>query len=84
MQPQIRQQLPQAHQTDQVLLISRSQMITIATTFNIRVTMSTIHRWANEPDFPMVMGQDGRTLLYAKEPFVTFLKKRLKKLQEDR
>lgn len=84
MQPQFRQEIRQIQQPNQEPLISRTEMIAIAKTFNIKVTMSTIHRWANEPDFPFVMGQDGRTLLYVKNEFIVFLKKRLKKLQEDR
>ena len=47
------------------VLINRSQMLRIAREYNIFVSKSTIHQWANEPDFPLVVGQDGRCLLYS-------------------
>lgn len=80
MQPQIRQ--IQAERTESEPLISRNQMIALAKAFNIRVTMSTIHRWANEVGFPLVKGINGRILLYSKDEFEGFLKAKLKKIQE--
>lgn len=64
------------------VLINRTQMLRIAKEYKIFVSKSTIHRWANEPDFPLVTGQDGRNLLYSKCDFVTFLKSRLRRIQE--
>ena len=66
------------------VMINRTQMLTIARKYNIFVSKSTIHRWANERDFPYAVGQDGRNLLYTKEEFVIFLKRRLRKIQEER
>lgn len=64
-------------------LINRSQMLLIAKEYRIFVSKSTIHRWANEPDFPYPVGQDGRHLLYSSESYVAFLKRRLRRIQED-
>jgi len=66
------------------VLINRSQMLKIAREYRIFISKSTIHRWANEPDFPQAIGQDGRNLLYAKIEFIAFLKKRLRSIQEER
>ena len=74
----------QIKQIEQDALINRSQMLAIARQFNLFVTKSTIHRWANEPDFPYVVGQDGRSLLYSRAELVAFLKRRLRKIQEER
>ncbi len=59
-------------------------MLSIAKSLNILIAKSTIHRWANEPDFPLVAGLDGRMLLYSKIDCVMFLKRRLKRIQEER
>ena len=66
------------------VLINRSQMLKIAREYRIFISKSTIHRWANEPDFPLAIGKDGRNLLYAKGEFIALLKKRLRRIQEDR
>ena len=68
---------------DKEALINRTQMLKVAREYKLFVSKSTIHRWANEPDFPYPIGQDGRNLLYTKEEFVTFLKKRLRRIQDD-
>ncbi len=62
-------------------LINRSQMVGIAREHNLFVSKSTIHRWANEPDFPLPMGQNGRYLLYSHREFVSYLARRLKRIQ---
>jgi len=59
-------------------------MLAIARYYNLFVTKSTIHRWANEPGFPYAVGQDGRNLLYSRGEFVSFLKQKLRRIQEDR
>jgi len=59
-------------------------MIAYARTLNINVSMSTMHRWANEADFPLVKGLDGRNLLYSKGDFEAFLRMKLKRIQEER
>ena len=66
------------------VLINRIQMLNIAREYKIYVSKSTIHRWANEPDFPCAVGQDGRNLLYHENEFIKFLKRRLRRIQEDR
>jgi len=80
----MQQQIKQIKQVDQDALINRSQMVIIARDYNLIVTKSTIHRWANEPDFPYVVGQDGRNLLYERGEFLRFLKRRLQRIQEER
>ncbi len=65
-------------------LINRSQMVIIARDYNLFVSKSTIHRWANEPEFPYAVGQDGRNLLYERGEFLRFLKRRLRRIQEER
>ena len=65
-------------------LVSRNQMVAIAKEYNLFVTLSTVHRWANEPDFPLVAGQRGRTFLYHRFEFISFLKKHLRRMQEER
>ena len=84
MQKLVKHEIRQIQQIVQEPLISRTEMIAIAKTFNIKVTMSTMHRWANETDFPLVKGLDGRILLYSKEEFESFLKRKLKRIQEMR
>jgi len=64
------------------VLINRTQMLEIAREFKIFVSRSTIHRWANEPDFPYVIGQRGRNLLYSRFEFITFLKRKLRRIQD--
>ena len=65
------------------VLINRTQMLEIAQGYRIFVSKSTIHRWANEPDFPYPVGQNGRYLLYQQSEFVSFLKCRLKRIQDE-
>jgi len=65
------------------VFINRSQMILIAREFAIFVSRGTIHRWANEPDFPYPVGQNGRNILYSREEFLSFIKKRVTKIQND-
>lgn len=69
--------------TEQDALVNRTQMVKIACDHNLFVTKSTIHRWANEPGFPYPVGQNGRYLLYSQSKFITFLKQRLRKIQEE-
>jgi len=64
------------------VLINRTQMIKIAWQHNIRISRSTIHRWANTPDFPTVVGIDGQALLYSRRQFLDFIQHRLRKIQE--
>ena len=64
-------------------LINRTQMLGIAREYRIFVSKSTIHRWANEPDFPLVVGKDGLKLLYELSQFVRYLKRILRKIEED-
>ncbi len=63
-------------------LINRTQMLLIAQSYNIFVSKSTIHRWANEPDFPRAVGKNGKYLLYRKPEFVAFLKLKLNGIEE--
>lgn len=65
------------------VLINRSQMLKIARYYKIFVSKSTIHRWANEPDFPYPVGQNGRFLLYSSVEYDNFLNRKLKRIQED-
>ena len=65
------------------VLINRSQMLQIAREYKIFVTKSTIHRWANEPGFPTVIGKNGRFLLYSDQSFISFLLKRIQNMKED-
>ncbi len=84
MQQQIDPRLRgETKQIDQDALINRSQMVAIARSYNLFVSRSTIHRWANEPDFPYPVGQSGQNLLYSGRDFVAYLMRRLKKLQLD-
>ena len=64
-------------------LITRSQMLQIARQYRIFISKSTIHRWANESEFPYPMGQSGRNLLYLRSDFEVFLKRRLLRLQDE-
>ena len=66
---------------DKDVLINRTQMVHIAIEYNIFVSLGTIHRWANEPDFPLAIGKKGKFLLYKRQEFETFLKKRFEKIQ---
>ena len=68
---------------EQNALINRNQMLKIAREYNIIVSIGTIHRWANEPDFPYPVGQNGRNILYLREEFLSFIKKRVTKIQID-
>ena len=65
-------------------LINRKQMLEIAQQYNIFVSIGTIHRWANEPDFPLVVGKKGKYLLYSQKDFTKFLNQRLRQIQEER
>lgn len=69
--------------TEKDVLINRSQMVRIAREHNLFISKSTVHRWANEPGFPYPVGQNGRYLLYHQSEFITFLKRRLRKIQEE-
>lgn len=69
-------------QTEPDRLINRTQMISIAWQHNLRISRSTIHRWANQPDFPLLAGIDGKTLLYRQSEIVAYLRKKLRKIQE--
>ena len=64
-------------------LINRSQMLAITREHNLFITKSTIHRWANEPGFPLAVGQDGLKLLYERSQFLGYLKRRLRRIEED-
>ena len=64
------------------VLINRSQMLAIAREYRLFVSNSTIHRWANSPSFPRVVGKNGKYLLYRKPEFVAFLKWRLREIEE--
>jgi hypothetical protein len=64
------------------VLINRTQMLEIAKKHNIIVSQGTIHRWANEPDFPQLVGKEGKYLLYFQRDFVRFLNRRLRNIQE--
>ena len=64
-------------------LITRKQMLEIAQGYRIFVSKSTIHRWANEPDFPYPVGQNGRYLLYSSVEYNDFLKRKVKRIQEE-
>ena len=66
---------------EQDALINRSQMVQIAREYNIFISQGTIHRWANEPDFPLPLGKDGKFLLYSRREYETFLAGRLNKIQ---
>ena len=62
-------------------LISRHQMVEIASEYNLFVSMGTMHRWANEPDFPLPRGKNGKSLLYLRQEYEAFLKNRIKRIQ---
>lgn len=70
-----------AFTTEQDVLINRSQMIQIAQKQNLFITKSTIHRWANKPEFPLPVGQNGRSILYSRKDFTAFLASHLKQIQ---
>ena len=65
------------------VLINRTEMIKIAREFKIFISRSTIHRWANERDFPVPIGKAGRNILYYKGDFSNYLEKRIRKIRED-
>lgn len=65
------------------VLINRTQMLKIAQEYNIFVSLGTIHRWANKPDFPMPAGKNGKHLLYYQYEFIKYLNYRLKRIQEE-
>ena len=65
------------------VLINRSQMLEIAKEHRLFVSLGTIHRWANEPNFPLVVGKEGKHLLYSQSDFSKFLNQRLRKLQDE-
>ena len=65
------------------VLINRTQMLKVAREHRLFVSKSTIHRWANEPDFPYPIGQNGRHLLYHRKEFSDFLMRKIKRIQED-
>jgi len=65
------------------VLINRKQMIDIARKYNIFTSIGTIHRWANEPDFPLAIGKNGKHLIYSQSDFVNFLKQKLHKIQAE-
>jgi hypothetical protein len=65
------------------VLINRTQMLQIVREYNIFVSIGTIHRWANEPDFPRVVGKKGKFLLYAKTNFISYLIGKREKTQDD-
>jgi predicted DNA-binding transcriptional regulator AlpA len=69
-------------QTASDQLINRSQMISIAWRYNLRISRSTIHRWANKPGFPLVVGLDGQALLYQRSQFIDFIKRKLQGIQD--
>ena len=56
-------------------------MVHIAQEYKIFVSRATIHRWANEPNFPYPVGQNGKFLLYSRREYEVFLKRRLEKIQ---
>jgi len=64
------------------VLINRTQMLEIAREHNLFVSSSTIHRWANSPNFPRVVGKNGKFLLYCKREFVAFLNWKTKSIEE--
>lgn len=64
------------------VLINRTQMLVIAREYRLFVSNSTIHRWANTPNFPRVVGKNGKFLLYYKQEYLTFLKRRLSEIEE--
>ena len=63
-------------------LINRSQMIEIAREYKIFITKSTIHRWANTPNFLRVVGKKGKFILYKKIEFISFVKLMVKSMEE--
>ena len=71
------------HVKEKLVLVNRKQMVSIAREHNIIVSLGTIHRWANEPGFPLVTGQNGKFLLYSCQEFINFLISRLKRIQNE-
>lgn len=62
-------------------LINRLQMVDIAHEHKLFVSRGTIHRWANEPDFPLPIGKEGKFLLYSCREYEAFLVSRINKIQ---
>ena len=65
------------------VLVNRSQMVIIARGHNLFVSLSTIHRWANERSFPRPVGKGGKNLLYLREEYIKFLNRRLEHIQQE-
>ena len=65
------------------VLINRTQMLELAREYNIFVSQGTIHRWANEPDFPFTIGKKGKYLLYSKRCFISYIQKKKKDICQD-
>lgn len=63
------------------VLINRAQMVKIAMEYNIFVSQGTIHRWANEPEFPVPLGKKAKFILYSKMEFENYLKRRVDNIQ---
>ena len=64
------------------ILINRAQMLEIASEYQLFISKSTIHRWANTPKFPRVVGKRGKFLLYRKQEFIWYLNLILRKIEE--
>ena len=64
------------------VLINRTQMLEIASEYQLYISKSTIHRWANTPNFPRVVGKKSKFLLYKKIEFISFLKLTLRRMEE--
>ena len=63
------------------VLINRTQMLEIAQEYNIFVSQGTIHRWANEPNFPLAVGKEGKFILYSKMEFTEYLENKVRNIQ---
>ena len=71
-------------QADSDCLISQLEMLTLARQHNIFITKSTIYRWSQEDtDFPFVAGIDGQSRLYSQKELLSFLKRRMRKMQDN-
>ena len=69
--------------TEPDVFINRKQMVNIARGHNLFVSLSTIHRWANERSFPRPVGKGGKNLLYMREEYIKFLNRRLEHIQQE-
>jgi len=58
----------------------KEKMVLIARQHNVFVSIGTIHRWANEPDFPRVAGRKGKYFLYFHSEYTNFLHQRIRKM----